>query len=66
MIDVRRDVPESGKTLTIVLGLAVVLCVVWVLGNAITADAFRGVILAGRTESFLWSDPNLREKGVRG
>ena len=47
MLDIRRVVPESGKTLTVGLGLAGVLGVVWLLGNAIAADAVRGVILLG-------------------
>ena len=47
MLDIRRDIPESGKTLTVGLGLAAVLGVVWLLGNAIAADAVRGVILLG-------------------
>ena len=47
MLGIRRDIPESGKTLTVALGLAGVLGVVWLLGNAIAADALRGVILLG-------------------
>ena len=45
MIDARRDVPQSGTTLTAVLGPGAVLGVVWLVGNAIAGDAIRGVIL---------------------
>jgi hypothetical protein len=45
MIDARRDVPQTGKMLTAVLAVAAVLGVVWLLDNAIMADAREGVIL---------------------
>jgi hypothetical protein len=45
MIDVRTHVPETGKTLTALLGLAAALGVIWLLGNVIAAQAARGVIL---------------------
>jgi hypothetical protein len=45
MFDVRRDIPQSGKMLTLVLGLAFVAAVVWLLSNTIVAEGFRGVLL---------------------
>ena len=48
MIDIRRDIPESGKTLTVV-GLAAVLGVLWLVSQSIASEASRGVILLGAT-----------------
>jgi len=45
MVDLRRQLPQSGRPLSAVLSLAAVLGVVWLLGNAIAAEAARGVIL---------------------
>jgi len=45
MIDVRTHVPEHGRTLTVALGLAAFLCVVWLVSSGIAAEALRGLIL---------------------
>jgi hypothetical protein len=47
MIGIRRNVPESGKTLTVVFGLAALLLVMWMVSQSIASEAFRGVILLG-------------------
>jgi len=45
MIDVRKEIPQSGKMLTAVIVLAVVLGVVWLVSNTITAAGVKGVVL---------------------
>ena len=45
MIDVRRRIPQTGKTLIAVMGVVAVLGVAWLVGHAIAAEAVRGVIL---------------------
>ncbi|HEV2382724.1 MAG TPA: hypothetical protein VG206_23400 [Terriglobia bacterium] len=47
MIDLRREIPESGKTLTVLLGLAAVLVVVWLVSQSIVSKAAQEVALLG-------------------
>jgi hypothetical protein len=47
MIDIRRAVPESGKTLTVALSLVVGLGALWFLANSITAGDFQTALLFG-------------------
>jgi len=47
MIEIRRAVPESGKTLTVALGFAAIFVIIWLLSNAITGGNFQGTFLLG-------------------
>jgi len=47
MIAVQKQLPQTDNRLMAALVAAAVLCVVWLLGQAIAADALRGVILLG-------------------
>jgi hypothetical protein len=45
MLDLRREVPQTGKMLTIALTAAGVLLAAWLLSNVITANGKKGIIL---------------------
>lgn len=45
MIDIRRDIPESGKALTIALGLLAIAGIIWLMSNSIAAGNFKGALV---------------------
>src|SRR6266403_4618926 len=47
MMDLRRDVLENSKVLMALLRLAVILCLIWQLSNAIATGAFQSVLMLG-------------------